>query len=204
MRVWMAARTGRLVAVVALAVIVIGVTALLLLSPMLAGAHTSVDPVSDSSSTPTPTPSLSNAPRPTPSASPTVAHDAALPPGAAVPQAPTAPKPAPAPVGEPPAIISMNPAPFESCGEFPSGQTVHVGLSWGARDGNTVDIYYAYTDGDYQATSGFVLHSSGLPTTGSVQIPRTCPNGEGALPRVTIKLVANNSIGSGTSYYWGL
>ncbi len=98
----------------------------------------------------------------------------------------------------------MNPGPIDSCGEYPTGQTIYRTFSWGAREGNTVDIYYAYTETDVQATSGFTLLGSGLPTNGSVQIARSCPNGQGTYPLVTVKVVANNANGSSTAYYWGI
>lgn len=98
----------------------------------------------------------------------------------------------------------MNPGVSTDCGPTPSGQTVYVSFDWTAREGNTVDIYYAYTEADVQATSGFVLLGSGLPTSGAIQLPRTCPNGEGPLPRITVKAVANNALGSAAAYWWGL
>ena len=98
----------------------------------------------------------------------------------------------------------MGPGPSTGCGEYPTGQMTYRKFTWGARDGNTVDIYYALTDIDAKATGGFMLLGSGLAATGSVQIPRRCPNGEGPLPYVTVKLVAKNSLGSATAYYWGL
>ena len=98
----------------------------------------------------------------------------------------------------------MNPGPSTGCGENPSGQTIYLSFSWGARDGNTVDIYYALTDTGVQASSGFILAGSGLAATGSVQIPRTCPNGAGPLPYLTVKVVATNASGSAAAYYSGL
>lgn len=98
----------------------------------------------------------------------------------------------------------MNPGPFVGCGEFPSGQTVYMSFSWQARANNTVDISYAYTETDVQASSGYTLLGSGLPTAGTVQIPRVCPNGAGTLPYLSVKVVANASGGSATAFYWGL
>ncbi|MFD4422023.1 hypothetical protein ACFWN7_11040 [Agromyces sp. NPDC058484] len=103
-----------------------------------------------------------------------------------------------------PGIIGMWPGEYASCGEYPSGQVVTRDFAWEAREGNTVDIYYAYTDGDYQATGGFMLLVSGGGTSGSVSIPRTCPVGPGPISLITVKAVANNANGSAAAYYWGL
>lgn len=107
--------------------------------------------------------------------------------------------------GYDPAIISMWPAePFEYCGENPEGQVIVLDFHWGAREGNTVDIFYALTDTDAQATGGFSTAASSQGSSGSVGIPRTCPVGSGTLQYLTIKLVASNANGSATAYYWGL
>ena len=98
----------------------------------------------------------------------------------------------------------MNPGPPSSCGEYPSGQTIYRSFSWTAREGNTVDVYYAYTDADVQATSGFVLLGSGMPPTGTVQLSRVCPNGAGTIQLITVKVVANTTAGSATAFWWGL
>lgn len=108
------------------------------------------------------------------------------------------------PPQEDPGIIGMYPGGRGSCGENPTGQVVTVGFGWEAREGNTVDIYYAYTDGDYQATGGFMLLASGQGSSGSVSIPVTCPVGPGPISLVTVKAVASNSAGSAAAYYWGL
>jgi hypothetical protein len=105
---------------------------------------------------------------------------------------------------EDPGIIGMYPGGRGSCGEDPTGQVITVGFGWEAREGNTVDIYYAYTDGDYQATGGFMLLASGQGSSGSVSIPVTCPVGPGPISLVTVKAVASNSAGSAAAYYWGL
>ena len=55
----------------------------------------------------------------------------------------------------------MNLGPTTDCGEYPSGQTIYLTFMWGARDGNSVDIYYALTDTEVQASSGFMLLGSG-------------------------------------------
>lgn len=105
---------------------------------------------------------------------------------------------------EDPGIIGMEPGGRGSCGENPTGQVVTLGFSWQAREGNTVEISYAYTDGDYQATGGFMLLASGLGSSGSVSIPVTCPVGPGPHTFVTVKAVASNAKGSAAAYYWGL
>ena len=103
-----------------------------------------------------------------------------------------------------PGIIGMYPGGRGSCGEDPTGQVVTLEFGWEAYEGNTVDISYAYTDGDYQATGGFILLASGLGSSGSVSIPVTCPVGPGPIPYVTVKAVASNPNGSAAAYYWGL
>ena len=103
-----------------------------------------------------------------------------------------------------PGIIGMEPGHRESCCENPTGQVVTFGFSWQAREGNTVDISYAYTDGHYQATGGFILLATGRGSSGSVSIPVTCPVGAGPHTYVTVKAVASNPLGSAAAYYWGL
>jgi hypothetical protein len=103
-----------------------------------------------------------------------------------------------------PGIIGMSPGERGSCGEYPTGQVVTLDFGWQAREGNTVDIYYALTDGDYQATGGFTLLASGRGSSGSVSIPVTCPVGPGPTSYITVKAVANNPNGSAAAYYWGL
>jgi hypothetical protein len=98
----------------------------------------------------------------------------------------------------------MNPGASPSCGEYPAGQVVVMPFSWQAREGNTVDILYAYTDGDYRATGGYTLLVSGGAAIGSVGIPIPCPDGPGPGLYLTIKAVAMNPNGSSTAYYWGL
>lgn len=103
-----------------------------------------------------------------------------------------------------PGIMGMYPGEREWCGEDPIGQVVTLEFGWQARPGNTVDIYYALTDGDYQATDGFILIASGGGETGSVTIPVTCPVGLGPTSYIHVKVVANNANGSATSNWWGL
>lgn len=105
-----------------------------------------------------------------------------------------------------PGIIGMFPGERESCGENPTGQVVTLEFGWQAREGNAVDISYALTDGDYQATGGFMLLVSGGGDTGSVSIPVTCPVGPGptGYVYVTVKAVATEGNVSAAAYYWGL
>lgn len=103
-----------------------------------------------------------------------------------------------------PGIIGMSPGERASCGEYPTGQVVSFDFGWRAREGNTVDIYYALTDADYQATGGFTQLVSGGAASGSVSIPVTCPVGTGPTHYVTVKAVASNPHGSAAAYYWGL
>ncbi|WP_022891610.1 hypothetical protein [Agromyces subbeticus] len=102
-----------------------------------------------------------------------------------------------------PAITGMWPGERASCGENPSGQVVTLSFGWQAREGNTVDIYYALTDGDYLATGGFSHLTSG-GSSGTVSIPVTCPVGAGPMSYVSVKAVASNANGSAASHYWGL
>jgi hypothetical protein len=158
------------------------------------------------STSPSPTPSVTMRPDAAQETQPPTPEKPAAPPAPAPPApAPPAPKPAaPQPDIYDPAIITMNPGPSTGCGEYPSGQTTYLTFTWGARDGNTVDVFYALTDTDVQASGGFILLGSDLPAAGSVKIPRTCPNGPGHRPYLTVKLVAKNSLGSATAFYWGL
>jgi hypothetical protein len=103
-----------------------------------------------------------------------------------------------------PGVTGMYPGERGSCGENPTGQVVTLPFSWEAREGNTVDIYYALTDGDYLATDGFMLLASGLGSSGSVSIPVTCPVGPGPISLITVRAVANNENGSAAAHYWGL
>lgn len=103
-----------------------------------------------------------------------------------------------------PGITGMQPGERGSCGESPNGQVVTMSFRWQAREGNTVDIYYALTDGDYQATSGFSQIVSGGGESGSVDIPVTCPVGSGPYTYITVKAVASNPNGSAAAFFWGL
>jgi len=99
----------------------------------------------------------------------------------------------------------MNPGPTEGCGPTPSGQTLYLSFSYVANPGNTVDISYAYTDTDSTATSGFSLLGSGLPSSGTVSIPRPCPaDATGVFPLITVLVTARTPNGSTTAYYSGI
>jgi hypothetical protein len=98
----------------------------------------------------------------------------------------------------------MFPGARGSCGEYPTGRVVTLDFGWEAREGNTVDIYYALTEGDYQATGGFMLLASGRGSSGSVSIPVTCPVGPGPTSYITVKAVATDANVSAAAYYWGL
>ncbi len=204
MREWIRSRKGQAIVLVALAVIAI-LTTSALLGPGRIGAPTETASVAESPGVAKPTPTHTGTPRPTPTPSTTIAPDASAPPEQSAAGEPPAPQPAPPQTdGELPAIIGMDLGPSTGCGADPTGQTDYLTFSWGARDGNTVDVYYALTDTDVQASSGFILLGSSLATNGSVQIPRTCPNGTEPPPYLTIKVVANNAYGSAAAFYWGL
>jgi hypothetical protein len=104
---------------------------------------------------------------------------------------------------EGPGIIGMYPGERGSCGENPTGQTVWLDFGWQAREGNTVEIFYALTDGDYQASGGYSLVASG-GSSGTASIPVTCPVGPGPWSYVSVRAVASNAYGSATAFYWGL
>ena len=202
-REWIGSLLGKPFVLVAVAAVAILATAGILIVPVLVAGPTDSATVAEPLDAVTPTPTTTRPPLPTPTPSATAAADAApAPPPPATGDAPAAPPPQP--VGELPGIIAMNPGPFTGCGEYPTGQQAYLTFTWTAREGNTVDVYYAYTETDVQATSGFVLLGSGMATSGSVQIARTCPNGEGPMPLVTVKLVANNAYGSAAAYWWGI
>lgn len=204
MREWIRSRKGQAIVLVALAVIAI-LTTSVLVGPSLIGGPTEATSVAESPSVAKPTPTHTGTPRPTRTPSPTTAPDSSPPPETSAAGEQPAPQPAPPqPDGELPAIIAMDLGPSTGCGADPTGQTDYLTFSWGAREGNTVDVYYALTDTDVQASSGYILLGSGLATTGSVQIPRMCTNGDAPLPYLTIKVVANNAYGSAAAYYWGL
>ena len=101
-------------------------------------------------------------------------------------------------------IIGMTPGERGSCGEYPNGQVVTRDFGWRAFDGNTVDIFFALTDGDYQATGDFTLLVSDGGSSGSVSIPVVCPVGPGLYSYITVKAVASSRSGSAAAYYWGL
>ena len=144
MRQWiqtLAVRSRALVALSALAILTV-------VALLVAGAVTSDVGVATSATGPTDAataePSAPATTRPTPTPTPTLTEAAqAEPAEPAQPDAPAAAAPAPAPVLLDPGIIAMEPGPGENCGEFPSGQTIYRSFSWSAREGNTVDVYYA-------------------------------------------------------------
>ncbi|UOQ90318.1 hypothetical protein MUN74_05190 [Agromyces endophyticus] len=103
-----------------------------------------------------------------------------------------------------PAILGMEPGERGDCGENPTGQVVTMDMSWQAREGDTVDIYYALTESPDRATGGFTQLVSGGAESGSVTIPITCPVGSGPGLSLTVKAVARNPNGSADAYYWGL
>ncbi|MEF3402415.1 hypothetical protein [Agromyces sp. CCNWLW203] len=102
-----------------------------------------------------------------------------------------------------PGIIGMHPGERGSCGENPTGQTVWLDFGWQAREGNTVEIFYALTDGDYQASGGYSLIASG-GSSGTASIPVPCPVGPGPWSYVSVRAVASNAQGSAAAHYWGL
>jgi hypothetical protein len=204
MREWIQTPRARVTVLAALSAITILMVAVFVLPGLLGGPTDPAPNAESPSARPTPSPSDQLRPTPTPSATPT--SDAAPVPAEPAPAQPVAPQQpaAPQPNIEP-GVIGMAPGASTGCGEYPSGQTVYLAFGWTARQSNTVDISYALTDADVQASGGFTSLGTGLPETGSVQIPRTCPNGEGALPYITVKVVANSPTGgSATAYYWGL
>jgi hypothetical protein len=152
----------------------------------------------------TPTASPTDDPTPTPTPTPSAATEENAQPAAGAPAPAPAQPAAPPPSAIEPGVIGMDAGATPNCGENPSGQTVYLSFSWTAREGNTVDIYYALTDGDYQATGGYSLFAGGKGVTGTVQIPRTCPVGPGPFPLMTVKVVANAPSGSATAYWSGI
>ncbi len=101
-----------------------------------------------------------------------------------------------------PGMLEMTPGPRGICGD-PAGGTTSFDMKWVAREGNTVDILYAYTKGDYQATGGYTLLASGRGSTGTISIPVPCPPWPEPTVYVTVRAVASNSLGSSTAYIWG-
>ena len=89
-----------------------------------------------------------------------------------------------------PGSSGCSPGERESCGENPTGQVVTLDFGWVAREGNTVEIFYALTDSSAQATGGFTFLASGGGSSGTVSIPVTCPVGSGLYSYITVKAVA--------------
>ncbi|QAY73743.1 hypothetical protein ET445_10690 [Agromyces protaetiae] len=91
-----------------------------------------------------------------------------------------------------PAVTGMWPIePLQDCGEYPAGQTIHFGIGWQAREGNAVEISYAFSDSPSPMTSGFTVLASGLPSTGTAWVPQVCPVGPGVMPNMTVKISAS-------------
>ncbi len=193
----------------------VGIIAAAILSAGLAvgilvtiGAGDAGDVTQTSERSAAPTPSATPRPPATPTSTPTStpsSSDAVSPDPETAPAAPVAPAPPAPPPASEPGIIGMAPGPIEGCGEFPSGQPRNLSFSYTANKGNTVDIFYAYTSTDVPATGGFILLGSGLPSSGSVTIPRTCPtDASGFFPLITVKVVANSPLGSATAFFSGI
>jgi hypothetical protein len=203
MRAWIQTPTARIIALAAVAALAM-LAMVLVVIPGLVGNGAEPQPVAESPAAATPTPTPSDQLRPTPTPSATPVPDAAPAPAEPAPGQPAAPPKPPAPQPIEPGIIGMDVGSFNGCGEFPSGQTVYMSFGWTARQGNTVDVSYALTDTSARASGGFISLGSGLGVTGWVDVPRTCPNGAGPLPYITVKFVANSPTGgSATAYMWG-
>jgi hypothetical protein len=202
MREWIQTARARAIVLTVVAAVAM-LTMVLVVIPALVGNNADPQPVAESAAAATPTPTPTDqSPTPTPSATP--APDAAPAPAEPAPGQPAAPPQPPAPQPIEPGVIGMDAGPANGCGEFPSGQTVYMSFGWTARQGNTVDVSYALTDTPARASSGFISLGSGLGVTGWVDVPRTCPNGAGSLPYITVKIVANSPTGgSATAYMWG-
>jgi hypothetical protein len=205
MRAWIQTPRARVIALAAVAALAM-LTMVLVVMPGLVGNGADPQPVAESPAAATPSPTPSDEPRPTPTSTPTAnsSLDPAPAPAEPAPGQPAAPPKPPAPQPIEPGVIGMDVGSFNGCGEFPSGQTVYMSFGWTARQGNTVDVSYALTDTSARASGGFISLGSGLGVTGWVDVPRTCPNGAGPLPYITVKFVANSPTGgSATAYMWG-
>jgi hypothetical protein len=203
MRAWIQTPRARAIALAAVAALAM-LTVVLVVIPGLVGNGAEPQPVAESPAAATPSPTPSDQLRPTPTPSATPVPDAAPAPAEPAPGQPAAPPKPPAPQPIEPGVIGMDVGSFNGCGEFPSGQTVYMSFGWTARQGNTVDVSYALTDTSARASGGFISLGSGLGVTGWVDVPRTCPNGAGPLPYITVKFVANSPTGgSATAYMWG-
>jgi hypothetical protein len=203
MRAWIQTPRARAIVLTAIAAVAM-LAMVLLVIPALVGNGAEPQPVAESPAAATPSPTPSDQLRPTPTPSATPVPDAAPAPAEPAPGQPAAPPQPPAPQPIEPGVIGMDVGSFNGCGEFPSGQTVYMSFGWTARQGNTVDVSYALTDTSARASGGFISLGSGLGVTGWVDVPRTCPNGAGPLPYITVKFVANSPTGgSATAYMWG-
>lgn len=200
---------GAGLAFIALAVLVVSVIA-------GAGASSALDP--SARPTPgatripfTPTPSVSQPPMstappvaepapPAPEAAPVDAESPVAAPPVAPPQ-PAAPAAPPA-AWSPPGVTQFGWADhdaFVQCPDWSGGQVVKT-FTWTAVDATSVDLYVAMNDRDAQATDGYQLVASGLPTSGSTGVPITCSE---ATLHYTVKVVAVNGGDSRAAHFWG-
>jgi hypothetical protein len=206
MRAWIRTSKARAIVIAAISAITI-LTVTFVVIPAVAGGRADRLPIAESPTVASPTSSPSDEARPTPTPTPsaTPTRDAEPAPAEPAPGQPAAPPPPPSPKPPiEPGVIGMEPGSY-GCGEYPTGQTVYMSFAWTARKGNTVDIYYALTDTDIKASGGFTSLGSRLAASGSVQIPRVCPNGAGPIQYVTVKVVAKSPTGgSATAFYWGI
>ncbi|WP_281886059.1 hypothetical protein [Agromyces rhizosphaerae] len=108
--------------------------------------------------------------------------------------------------GTEPAVMELEPVGgidgFNHCGPGDAGKTLYVEMMWEARPGNTVDIYYAVTNADVRATSGFVQLVSNGPERGTVMVPRPCSEDEAEATLLTIDAYATNEWGTSYALSW--
>lgn len=190
---------SRLLAVLAAAGLVVILVALVLSSPI--AVVTPASPVADGELPTLADPEGTTSPTPLPGGDPDPGDAAPLSDDVQLP--PSAPTHWAEPAGDP-GILSLEAAPASSCADDPLGRTSYLPVTWRAYDGNTVDVYYALTDTAELATDGFIPIGAGLTAAGTLRVPRPCPQGDGPLPFVTVKVVANGATASLSAYYWGL
>ncbi|GEM_PF-6935559 len=108
--------------------------------------------------------------------------------------------------GSDPAVMELEPVHgldgLNHCGPGDGGTTRYLEMRWVARPGNTVDIYYAVTDADVRATSGFVQLVSNGPERGTVMVPRPCSEDEAVPTLLTIDAYATNEWGTSYAMSW--
>ena len=108
--------------------------------------------------------------------------------------------------GAAPAVMELEPVHgldgLNHCGPGDGGTTRYLEMRWVARPGNTVDIYYAVTDADVRATSGFVQLVSNGPERGTVMVPRPCSEDEAVPTLLTIDAYATNEWGTSYAMSW--